>query len=90
MQSDWAGLPGLLLTLPLSILVATAYFLAAYVREVLGYNIHFTEYHVEYGFLFCAFLNAFVLYPFYLLWRHRKQQKQCELPPPPTAYAKPD
>src|SRR5689334_25053450 len=92
MESDWAGLLGFLLTLPLSILILTAYILAAYATEILGYSVHFTENQAEYGLLVCAFLNAFIFYPFYVLWVRRKQQHRCELPPPPPpdSYADPD
>ncbi len=83
MESDWAGLPGFLLTLPLSTLVVTGYVLASYAAEIRGYNIHFTDYHAEYGFIVCAFLNAFIFYPFYLLWQRRKSPKVFVDPPPP-------
>lgn len=62
MESDWAGLPGFLLTLPLSSLVVGLYFLASYAAEFRGYNIHVTDYHAEFGFILCAFLNAFIFY----------------------------
>lgn len=65
MASTWAGLPGFLFTLPLSVLVVTGYFLAAYAKEAQGYNITVTSNHTEYGFLICAFLNGFVFYPGY-------------------------
>jgi len=65
MSSDWAGLPGFFLTLPLSSFVVTGYLLASYATEFHGYNLHVTEHHVEYGFLICAFLNGFIFYPFY-------------------------
>jgi hypothetical protein len=42
-----------------------------------------SSYHFEYGFIACAFLNAFVLYPFYLLWARRKERKVFSPPPPP-------
>ena len=75
MDQGWAGLPGSLLTLPLSALVVAGYFLAQYAAEFRGYDIHVTEYYAEYGYLVCAFLNAFILYPFYLLWARRKEAK---------------
>jgi hypothetical protein len=83
MDHGWAGLPGVLLTLPMSTLVVTGYLLAHYAAEVRGYNIHVTEYHAEYGYLVCAFLNAFILYPFYLMWKRHKEPKVFDLPPPP-------
>ena len=84
MESDWAGLPGFLLTLPLSAFVVTGYFLASYAAEFRGYNIHVTDYHAEYGFIVCAFLNAFLLYPLYSLWVRRKESKVIDPPPPPN------
>jgi len=88
MDSDWAGLPGFLLTLPLSVFVVTVYLLANYATEFRGYNLHLTEYHTEYGFLLCAFLNAFILYPVYCWWLGRKQPRTPEPPPPlpPSKY----
>jgi hypothetical protein len=83
MDSDWAGLPGFLLTLPLSTLVVGAYFLASYAAEFRGYNIHVTDYHAECGFIVCAVLNAFIFYPIYLLRMRRKQTKLIDSPPPP-------
>src|SRR5260370_36681934 len=73
MSSGWAGLPGFLLTLPLSGLVVAGYFLTSYASEVHGYNIHVTDYHAEYGFIVCAFLNGFIFYPFYRWWLGRKR-----------------
>ena len=84
MDQGWAGLPGVLLTLPLSTLVVAGYLLAQYAAEFQGYDIHVTEYHAEYGYLVCAFLNAFIFYPFYLLWRRRKEPKVFDPPPPPN------
>jgi hypothetical protein len=83
MSAGWAGLPGFLLTLPLSVLVAAGYLLAAYATEVRGYNIHVTEYHVEYGFIVCAFVNAFMYYPVYRWWVGRRDSRASEPPPPP-------
>ena len=83
MSSGWAGLPGFLLTLPLSVLVVAGYVLASYASEVLGYNIHVTEYQVEYGFIVCAFLNAFILYPVYRWWLSRRNSLTSGPPPPP-------
>src|SRR5260221_13623807 len=83
MSSDWAGLSGFLLTLPLSVFVALGYLLASYVSEVYGYNIHITEYRVEYGFMICAFLNGFIFYPFYCWWLGRKRSRVSEPPSPP-------
>jgi hypothetical protein len=82
MDSSWAGLPGFLFTLPLSVLVVTGYFLTAYAKEVHGYNITITSSHTEYGFLICAFLNGFIFYPAYLWWLRRRKSK-ASLPPPP-------
>ena len=85
MESDWAGLPGFLLTLPLSALVVFAGLLPA-VAGRYGYKILFdmSDYHFEYGLIVCAFLNAFILYPFYLLWSRRKEPKVFDPPPPPN------
>lgn len=85
MESDWAGLPGFLLTLPLSALVATVGLLPA-VAGRYGYEIplNMSDYHFEYGFIACAFLNAFVLYPFYLMWARRNERKFFDPPPPPN------
>jgi hypothetical protein len=83
MESDWAGLPGFLLTLPLSTLVVGLYFLASYAAEFRGYNIHITDYYAEFGFIVCAFLNAFIFYPVYLL-RVRRKTKVFDPPPPPN------
>ncbi|HMJ26122.1 MAG TPA: hypothetical protein VK475_09850, partial [Pyrinomonadaceae bacterium] len=83
MSSGWAGLPGFLLTLPLSVLVAAGYLLASYAAEVLGYNIHVTEYQTEYGYIVCAFLNAFIFYPVYRWWFSRRHSQVSEPPPPP-------
>ena len=84
MASGWAGLPGFLLTLPLSVFVVTGYLVANYATEFHGYNIHVTEYHAEYGFMICAFLNGFIFYPFYCWWLGRKQSRVSGTPPPPT------
>jgi hypothetical protein len=86
MESGWAGLPGFLLTLPFSTLVVGLYFLASYAAEVRRYNIHVTDYHAEVGFIVCAFLNAFIFYPVYLLRVRRKQRKVFDPPPPPKTY----
>jgi hypothetical protein len=83
MASGWAGLPGSLFALPLSLLVVTGYFLASYATEVHGYNLHVTEYHAEYGYLVCAFLNGFIFYPFYYWWVRRKQSRVSKPAPPP-------
>lgn len=85
MDSDWAGLPGFLLTLPLSALVVTVGLLPA-VAGRYGYEIplNMSGYHFEYGFIVCAFLNGFILYPFYLLWFRRKEPKVFDPPPPPN------
>jgi uncharacterized BrkB/YihY/UPF0761 family membrane protein len=88
MASGWAGLPGFLFTLPLSVFVATGYLLAKYAGELRGYEIHVTEYHVEYGFLICAFLNALIFYPLYYSWLRRKKSRvsQSSPPPPPLRF----
>jgi hypothetical protein len=83
MSSDWAGLPGFLFTLPLSVLVVAAYLLAGYAREFHGYNIHVTDYHAEYGSIVCAFLNGFIFYPVYHWWLGRRHSQVSEPPPPP-------
>jgi hypothetical protein len=77
------GLPGSLFTLPLSLLVVTGYLLASYATEIHGYNLHVTEYHAEYGYLVCAFLNAFIFYPLCYWWVSRNQRRVSEPPPPP-------
>jgi hypothetical protein len=85
MESDWAGLPGFLLTLPLSGVIVIIY-LAPAIAFRLGYElpqVKLTDYQLEYAFMVCAFLNAFILYPIYLLWRQRKQTKVFDTPPPP-------
>lgn len=86
-ESDWAGLPGFILTFPLSSVVVTIGFLPEIVGYF-GYNIpiHVTDYHFEYGFMVCAFLNAFILYPLYLLWSNRKVVRSYKLPPPPKNF----
>lgn len=83
MASGWAGLPGFLFALPLSLLVVTGYFLASYATEVHGYNLHVTEYYAEYGYLVCAFLNGLIFYPLYYWWVRRKQSRVSKPPPPP-------
>lgn len=87
-DSTWAGLPGFLFTLPLSVFVVTGYFGAAYANEVHGYNISVTENHTEYGFLICAFLNGFIFYPAYLWWLRRRKSKVSPPPPPPPDFKK--
>jgi hypothetical protein len=82
-SSDWAGLPGFLFTLPLSLLVVAGYLLASYATEVRGYHMHFTEIKIEYGFIICAFLNGFIFYPIYCWWYGRRHSKGAEPPPPP-------
>ena len=84
MESDWAGLPGFLFTLPLSAVVVIVGLTPA-VAGRFGYVVPYdmNGYHFEYGFIACAFLNAFILYPFYLLWRRRKEPKVISPPPPP-------
>src|ERR1051326_4458833 len=70
MASDWAGLPGFLLTLPLSGVVVVIYLAPAIAFRV-GYElpqVNLTDFQLEYAFMACAFLNAFILYPLYLLW----------------------
>lgn len=85
MESDWAGLPGFLCTLPLSVAVVIVG-LAPAVAGHFGYGIPYdmNSYHFEYGFIACAFLNAFILYPFYVLWRRRNEPKVFDPPPPPN------
>ena len=83
MESDWAGLPGFLLTLPLSTIVVGLFFLASYAAEFRGYNIHVTDNDVELGLIVCAFLNALIFYPVYLQLVRRKQPKVFDSPPPP-------
>ena len=39
-SSGWAGLPGFLFTLPLSLLVVVGYLLASYANEFRGFNVH--------------------------------------------------
>lgn len=83
-ESDWAGLPGCLLTLPLSLLVVVAGLLPV-VAGHFGYKIPFrmNDYHFEYGFIACALLNALILYPLYLLWKRRNIRPVFDAPPPP-------
>lgn len=90
MDSDWAGLPGFLLTLPLSALVVIVGLLPAVVGRY-GYEIplNMSGYHFEYGFIVCAFLNAFILYPFYLL-RSRRNEAMFFEPPPPDNGVRPE
>jgi len=85
MASDWAGLFGFLFTLPLSSLVAAIGLLPA-VAGRYGYEIplNMSDYDFEYGFMVCAFLNAFILYPFYLVWVRGKEPKVFDPPPPPN------
>jgi hypothetical protein len=84
MDRGWAGLPGFLFTLPLSTFVVAGYFLSWYAAEFRGYNINVNDYHAEYGFIICAFLNAFIFYPIYLLRVRRKEPKVYDPPPPPN------
>ena len=83
MNSGWAGLPGFLLTLPLSTIVITVFLFPA-IAARFGYEIqmNMTEYQAEFGFMLCAFLNAIVLYPFYIWWTNRKR-RSFEAPPLP-------
>jgi hypothetical protein len=83
MDSDWAGLPGFVLTMPLSTVVVTVFLLPA-IAARFGYEIkiNMTGYQAEFGFMLCAFLNAVVLYPFYAWWTNRKR-KEFEAPPAP-------
>ena len=83
MDSDWANLPGFLLTLPLSSLVVALYFLASYLNEFQGYNLPAAGHHIEIGYLICAFLNAFIIYPVYLRLKRGKRIKDFVGPPPP-------
>lgn len=89
MEQGWAGLFGFLFTLPLSTFVVLGYFLVMYAAEFHGYNIHADEYHVEYGFMVCAFLNGFIFYPLYRWWRGRSQPRVFEPPPPPNISSDP-
>ncbi len=84
MNSDWAGLPGFLLTLPLSTVVVSVFLLPAIAARA-GYQVqpNLTEYQAEIGFMICAFVNAFMLYPFYAWWKNRKRTETFEAPPPP-------
>ena len=81
-ESDWAGLSGFFLTLPLSTFVIGAFALASF-AELRGYDIHVTDYHAQFGFIVGAFLNAFIFYAIHVLRRRRKQPKVFEPPPPP-------
>ena len=82
MESNWAGLPGFFLTLPLSTFVIGGFALASY-AELRGYDIHVTDYHAEFGFIVCAVLNAFIFYAIHVLRRCRKRTKVFDAPPPP-------
>jgi hypothetical protein len=86
MKADWAGLPGFILSLPLSVFVVTGYFLARYATEVYGYHLDVTEFHAEYGFLFCAFINGFIFYPIYRWWLARRKSRVFEAPPTPPDF----
>jgi hypothetical protein len=59
LRSDWAGLPSFVFTLPLSVIVVTIGFLAEPTAARFGREIVITDYFFEYGFMICAFLNAF-------------------------------
>jgi hypothetical protein len=85
MEADWAGLPGFLLTLPLSAIVVAAGLLPA-IAGRFGYPMPYdmNDYQLEYGFMVCAFLNAFILYPFYLLWQRGRARHVFDEPPPPN------
>jgi hypothetical protein len=84
MHSDWAGLPGFVVTLPLSVIVVTIGFLIGSIAGLLGHDMVVTDYYFEYGFIVCAFLNPFIFCPLYLLWKNRKRGKSFEPPPPPN------
>lgn len=84
MQNDWAGLPGFLLTLPLSVVVVVVGLSVEFLAGRYGSNFHVTDYHFEYGLIVCAFLNAFIWYPVYALWTGRKNTSLLEPPPPPS------
>ncbi len=87
MASSWGGLPGFLFSLPLSVLVVTGYLAGSYATEVRGYDIHVTEYHDEYGYLICAFLNGLLFYPLYRWWFRRRHPPNSQPPPPPPVPA---
>lgn len=89
MDADWAGLPGFIVSLPLSVLVVTIGFIVEPIAGRYGYEMHVTGYHFEYGFIVCALLNALILYPPYLLWNHRRHQIPFEPPPPPDISFRP-
>lgn len=86
MKSNWAGLAGFFLALPFSVFVATGYMLARYAADIYGYDSNVTEYHVEYGFLFCAFVNGFIFYPIYRWWLARRKSRVFEAPPTPPDF----
>lgn len=86
MESSWAGLAGFLLSLPLSGFVVTGYLLARHAAEVYGYGSNITEYHTEYGFLLCAFVNGFIFYPIYQWWLARRKSRAVEAPPTPPDF----
>jgi len=83
MSTGWAGLPGFIVTLPLSVVVATIGLAAEPVAARFGYSILVNGYHFEYGFIVCAFLNAFIFYLVYFFWANRRRVKKFEAPPPP-------
>lgn len=85
MESDWAGLPGLVLSLPLSVLVVAVYFFAEYSKATGGYSIEITGYHLEFAFLACAFLNAFIFYPLWWWWTVVRRARRESKPAPPPA-----
>jgi hypothetical protein len=84
MDSDWAGLPGFLFTLPLSAIVVGLGLSTGFAGRYGYFDINVTSYHFEYGFIVCAFLNAFILYPFFLFWIRRKERQTYDQPPTPN------
>ncbi|MDQ1636807.1 MAG: hypothetical protein QOF62_146 [Pyrinomonadaceae bacterium] len=83
LRSDWAGLPSFFFTLPLSVIVVAIGFLAEPTAARFSREIVITDYFFEYGFMICAFLNAFLFYPIYLLRKNRQRQDVPLSPPPP-------
>jgi hypothetical protein len=86
MASGWAGLPGFLFALPLSLLVVTGYFLASYATEVHGYNLHVTEYHAEYGYFGLCVSKRIHILSFVLLVGGWLAVTTSKPPPPPPRY----
>jgi hypothetical protein len=82
MDWEWSGLPGVVLTLPLSPIPVTIGLLPAIAYRY-GYVIPYdmNGYELEYCLIPCAILNPLVFYLLYALWANRKMQ-HFEVPSP--------